>query len=63
MTTPINLFDVIVVEIVLHKIQLAAHDLAHANELATQLWDDGSNAFDPTSLGRTDLTIANEVRS
>ncbi len=63
MTTPARIFDVTIIETTIHRAQLAAHDLAHINELARQLWDDGSEVFDRESLGRSDLIIADEVRS
>lgn len=63
MTTPSRLYDVIIIETILHRAQIAAHDLAHINELARQLWDDDGEAFDQQSLGRADLIIADEVRS
>lgn len=63
MTTQNRLYDVTIIETSLHRAQIAAHDLAHINELARQLWDDDSEVFDQESLGRAELIIADEVRS
>lgn len=61
MTTPLRLYDVAIIETVVHRAQLSAHDITHVNELARQLWDEESDVFDHESLGPADLIMADEV--
>lgn len=63
MTKPTKLYDVTIIETVVHRAQLEADDVVHLNETARSLWDGGDERFTMESLGRADLIIADEVRS
>jgi hypothetical protein len=59
--TPLQRFDVTIVEVIVHSACIEATGIVDANERARDLWDvDGPEAFHAQSLGRTDLIIANQ---
>lgn len=64
MTKP-KTYHVTVVEVLVHRATISANDLHAANEAARDMWDeDGAQAFDTETLGRTDLIVCDEeVRS
>lgn len=62
MTASLKVYDITIVEVLVHRTTIEAAGIAKANELAREMWDeDGAGCFHTETLGRSDLIVCDEA--